>query len=450
VEYRCSLQNLRALARELGRNVCSSYFVPGRPSEFSELLRRGLWDDATRAAILAGERVMHDADHLTQLRLVAHHKSGEHASWAVLAALCCPRAHHTTETRLGYELGRCLGRNTTCAHRGIDLYFNGLRPPMPTFHARKTFVHFIRHPISMVVSGYSYHRRCPEHWTQDRGLLSSAPKSEATLFLGYERDRRVIEHMLVIGGAAPGLSYCEMLHDCNESLGVAAEASRAMVAGDGLRRLLIDRLRLRLGTATQHSLHDERLDFGPRMRNPKRPLGSLIEVCLEDVTPPQSTRARSTWRWLSARLGVGTDAFVPSLMGRSHEGHRSYTSCATKARLARLARAALRPHLPWLARLHGYTDAPSMAEELLRSRVGARPAGAALPATLEHPRSVATTAATAHGGAVEAVDAAADHFDWLWDAVLPCRSEDADELACEHAARRHLAGTPTSAQRFIF
>ena len=111
----------------------------------------------------------------TAVKIIAHHKAGEHVAWAALASLCCPKALQTTERLLGFHLGMCLTPpKGTCAKLGVGLEFNGLRPQM-RFNANHTYIHFIRHPVSMIVSGYLYHRRCPEAWTKQARLLHTHP-----------------------------------------------------------------------------------------------------------------------------------------------------------------------------------------------------------------------------------------------------------------------------------
>ena len=89
-----------------------------------------------------------------------------------------------------------------------------------------------------------------------------------------------------------------------------------------------------------------------------RRIGLLIELCLDEVTPPGSPHSRRTWAALADQLNVSSATLDPRLMGRSYEKHRSQGDRCSKLRLARLAQAMLLElYGDWLARLHGYRDA---------------------------------------------------------------------------------------------
>lgn len=304
---------------------------------------------------------------MAHLTIVTHHKAGEHAAWAVFGSLCCPRALQTPESLIGRELGLCL---PSCRRQGIEIRFNGLGTSAVRNH---TYLHFVRHPVNMIVSGYLYHRRCPEEWTRDAALFHGASDSKELvrqkgLFFGADRARHAVSNLLADGDpAANSSSYCALLQARNESTGIRAEALRSMSSGDGVRRMLLDRMRLQQSPLLARDGSVRMMmarTLGGRLRHnrPARLLGRLIEVCLSDVTPPTSERARETWAVLERRLHLNSSAFEPRLMGRSYEKHRSQGSRCSKLRLARLAREALREqkHADWLAHLHGYRDAATL------------------------------------------------------------------------------------------
>lgn len=247
------------------------------------------------------------------------------------------------------------------------MMFDGLSNHAAFVHERQTYLHFVRHPANMVVSGYMYHRRCPEAWTDSADILhgapnisrSSGPGREAArltqLFFGQDAARQKVGDLLTQGEpSARHLSYCALLQARNESSGIRAEVVRSMSAADGVRRMLIDRLRLQQSGGQLSRAASARLRRG----GGKRALGRLVEVCLSEVTPPGSARARSAWVKLAAQLNRSGKTFDPKLMGRSYENHRSQGHRCSKLRLARMARAALvELYGDWLARLHGYRDA---------------------------------------------------------------------------------------------
>lgn len=299
------------------------------------------------------------------------------------------------EAALGFHLGMCLTPpKGTCAKLGVGLEFNGLRPQM-RFNVNHTYIHFIRHPVSMIVSGYLYHRRCPEAWTKQARLLHTHPNvtdywsgygnsATAGLFFGVPEQRLALAELLTNGGGNAterSMSYCQLLQARNESVGVRAETIRSIRASDGVRRMLADRVRLEL--ATTHHIGSGAASsalpwhFSSRVRRPilHKRFGRLMEVCLGDVMPADSPRAHATWGQVAALLDVNASKFKPKFMGLRYESHKSQGSGCVKQRLARHASVALAEFASlWLGRLHGYPDEDAATlNTSLRARIEGGP-----------------------------------------------------------------------------
>ena len=314
------------------------------------------------------------------LHIVAHHKAGEHVAWATFATLCCPKALTAAERLLGYHLGMCLTPRGSCTNAQVALDFNGA--PLIRSYTNHTYVHFIRHPVNMLVSGYLYHRRCPEAWTKNPKALHTPGSSsywdnknfkvEAALFFGGEEQRLYLAEMLVDprNVSERNLSYCRLLQKRNETIGMRAEVFRSLHAADGIRKMLVDRVRLEQHTSSYNGSGAAypRQWFGPLYR-PARVrgrFGALYEVCLGDVTPADSRHATIKWSHLARAIDAlpkyNVSTFQPHFMGMRHLQHRSVGSKCTKRRLARLASDAIASEIrPWLARLHGYRDGGNLS-----------------------------------------------------------------------------------------
>ena len=81
----------------------------------------------------------------------------------------------------------------------------------------RSFVHFIRHPADVLVSGYLYHRDCKEQADETPKLIEDEGGGRSWLFV---RDAATIDSMRRMLGAAPDdeRSYCEMLRSSNASV----------------------------------------------------------------------------------------------------------------------------------------------------------------------------------------------------------------------------------------
>ena len=267
--------------------------------------------------------------------------------------------------------------------------FNGLshfNSGSQTFTSNDTYLHLIRHPAAMLVSGYLYHRRCPEPWTRERvdfGVAKPSPASN--LFLGSPRERAKLLAVFAAGAPAnepQNASYCQLLQAVNASMGLRAEALRSMTAADGVRRMLVDRSRLQTYARSHNRPQDTHSDSsvstavparslpaGPRLPRPKGQFKRLIELCVSDVTPPDTPQAAASWEGLAKELAVSSSVFTTRFMGQRYEQHRSRGSDCERQALSRLANEVLLEHSRWLANLHGYRSVEE-ATVMLRRRQG--------------------------------------------------------------------------------
>jgi len=105
-------------------------------------------------------------------------------------------------------------------------------------------LHFVRSPSAMVVSGHFYHKQCLESWLNNH-FSSSAPNR---LRFG---NASVFREMLDIMGENPvswdqkQKSWCGLLNERSDIQGVRAEALRTIMAVDGVKTMLQDRVRMR-------------------------------------------------------------------------------------------------------------------------------------------------------------------------------------------------------------
>ena len=233
----------------------------------------------------------------------------------------------------------------------------------------------------MVVSGYLYHRRCPEPWTKEvvQIQVGSKPTPAASLFLSGTKDRARLLSIFSSGNPAIDVhnsSYCELLQAVHSSVGLRAEAMRSFVAVDGVRRMIIDRVRLQQYASVRAIAREEdsgggggrgggggggsaaaqSLPFGRKMVAPTSRFRKVVEFCVSDVTPPDTPRAARTWASLTQQLALPANLFRNRNMGRRYEGHRSRGSDCEKRALGLSAQKALFEHKRWLANLHGYSS----------------------------------------------------------------------------------------------
>ena len=186
-------------------------------------------------------------DAAAKILIVSHHKSGTEASWSLVLEMCCgfPKAgfRNIDAFFTYYFHNKCQDQ---CHAKGIAYYDNGGWPSFnPSLTLKtSTIVHFLRHPVDMVVSGYLYHLAGAESEWTDNDLSTGALKHEhyskgTQLRFGSTADVKHIislldpHHKLKGAQGKSNQTYYKMLKAAPWKAGIAAEAHRTMAAGDG-------------------------------------------------------------------------------------------------------------------------------------------------------------------------------------------------------------------------
>lgn len=98
--------------------------------------------------------------------LISHHKSGVLVTLYIFKHLCCP---HVKFIDFPTWWARPNGNYYKCLKETCNVTWN-----VDGFHSRKKndtiYIHVIRNPIDMIVSGYLYHKNCIEKWTKTTKL----------------------------------------------------------------------------------------------------------------------------------------------------------------------------------------------------------------------------------------------------------------------------------------
>jgi hypothetical protein len=99
-------------------------------------------------------------------QLISHHKSGVLVTLYIFKQLCCPRVPFrdfpTWWARPNGNYYKCL-KETCNVSWNVDGFHSHMKNDT-------LYVHIIRNPIDMVVSGYLYHKNCIEKWTKTTKL----------------------------------------------------------------------------------------------------------------------------------------------------------------------------------------------------------------------------------------------------------------------------------------
>lgn len=175
-----------------------------------------------------------------KLTIVTHHKSGTFAGWGLFINLCCP-----PRTNLkGFVWDIVAGCKRFCPSATYEV--NGI--PNHTLQPNNYYLHIIRHPVDMIVSGYLYHRACFEsQWTD-----------------GYRNPTLVSLHVpknFHVKG-----SYCKFLKENNSSVGLEAEAYRSLHAFDGVGSMLRDFAII--NNSSTYAIHNS----------------TILQVCMNEMT----------------------------------------------------------------------------------------------------------------------------------------------------------------------
>lgn len=278
----------------------------------------------------------HVAARVSHIAIVTHHKSGTYVAMLLIGALCCPEAPPLVDN-LWWRAWHLEGCRQRCADRSIFFYVDGLELPKehqvtghdPAWLYGSTcdlrVVHFMRHPVDMLRSGYLYHRTCPDG-TPRRGkdvyqgvvpdgwrnhslcLQTPAPASPGEF---AELRRRWGSHLdklaVALGLAAEACTpLCVLLAQAPTQRGVWVEALRSVRAGDGVTSLLRAHATLSEG---QRACLASPPDGGARAR-----VARLVPVCLHAATPTAAMQRDgtfvATWTNVARQLDLSEAALV--------------------------------------------------------------------------------------------------------------------------------------------
>lgn len=169
-----------------------------------------------RLAALGSSATLHISEVKKYLYLVAHHKSGTRISRGHYSIICLDGDELTADKAVplrGAAAENC--PRVMLSTRGIDSSYD-LRLINETM-----FVHYIRHPVDMLLSGYLYHKACNEaSWTDSED---------------HPHKRYGLDFPL-----AHGSSFCKYLQHHSPEEGLRMELKRTLRAPDGIGKMLRD------------------------------------------------------------------------------------------------------------------------------------------------------------------------------------------------------------------
>lgn len=169
------------------------------------------------------------------LRIVSHHKSGTVFTMNIWSTVCCKEKIPGDELEFWRKARDC-GANCSAIFE-----FNGWLPRHKCGRYQKcafSYVHVIRHPVDMLISGYLFHRKCKEPWTNST--------------TGNKEPLRFPQPFPVKG------SYCQWLQRTNVTAGLQMELKRTLEANDGMGKMIRDMQAL-------------------------KPAANVFQLCLNDV-----------------------------------------------------------------------------------------------------------------------------------------------------------------------
>ena len=187
---------------------------------------------AVAFAILAATFALAEA--IGELALINHHPLGSDLVEAILDILCSARRHlrrNQEQQALGsstYYRGDLSIRNGCSGiSYGSNSISKGIDHKDPSISPENTvhYMHFVRHPVDMLVLSYQYLKSCPEKWTTD-------PYSATDTYL-------FIPQSFPVEG-----SYCKYLQESSLEDGLTMELARSLQAEDGIGNMLKNALYL--------------------------------------------------------------------------------------------------------------------------------------------------------------------------------------------------------------
>lgn len=147
----------------------------------------------------------------SKVLVLSHHKGGTVLSYPIYAYLCYP--DNNSDAASMWPRYEQVVKHRSCSD--VIYQANGVNFEIIDFVVQNVTVHFLRHPVDMLVSGYIFHKSCQENWGSPIRTPLTYPKNFA-----------------VTG------SYCEWLKKVDLETGIRMELYRSLYAGDGIGNML--------------------------------------------------------------------------------------------------------------------------------------------------------------------------------------------------------------------
>jgi hypothetical protein len=205
--------------------------------------------------------------------IVSHHKSGTVAAEMLVSNMCCPQSLNISKHWEFWEIFKSTCKDSC---RILELVVDGApswlecllwsgdkKSPFESVVVEQSphkVIHFIRHPVDMLVSGYLYHKRCSETWTS-RSKLDPA-RIPPDLFDTIKGNFN---------------SYCQYLKNVDVNTGMEIELRRSLFAKDGIGRMLLDHILFQMASFSR--------------------LIEVNSICLDQLND-------LSWRELAGTLGI--------------------------------------------------------------------------------------------------------------------------------------------------
>lgn len=156
-----------------------------------------------------------------RLEVVTHHKTGTVFSFSIYNLLCfepmLPMGNLEHYFLMQKNSRKLICDNVWMNLAGLyDVDFENI-PQEPDPNVK--YIHFIRHPVDMLISGYLYHFKCAEGWCED-------PHAQWS------------EYLLPQTGFPVEGSYCAWLQSHSDEEGLEMELFRTLNSLDGLNNMM--------------------------------------------------------------------------------------------------------------------------------------------------------------------------------------------------------------------
>lgn len=191
------------------------------------------------------------------LHILSHHKTGTALSQSIYGFLCFNNDQEVIflKSKTMGQFWSIYNKETKYNCTNVTFGIHGINDTSEVYDSNKYYIHLIRHPIDVLVSGYLYHRACSEKWT----MVDDEKNRNKSYEFTY-----MFPPIFPIQG-----SYCQYLQKVNISEGLRIEFYRAMHAKDGILKMLNDEETLlslnhnsiSICMSNLKEMHDKVIDF---------------------------------------------------------------------------------------------------------------------------------------------------------------------------------------------